>query len=77
MSGWVTVDEAAKRLGCSRVDIYVLAKKHNIMTKTTIEKRSEVVERDVKVHYVDLKRLLDIPGIKDTSAVSGEATEEG
>ena len=76
MGGWVTVDEAAKRLRCSRTDIYVLAKKHNIMTKTTIEKRSGVVERDVKVHYVELKKLLEIPGIKDASGVSGEATEE-
>ena len=76
MSRWVTVDEAAKYLGCSRIDIHVLAKKHNVMTMTTIEKRSEVAERDVKVHYVDLEKLLEIPGIKDTSGVSGEVTEE-
>ncbi len=76
MSRWATVDEAAKRLGCSRIGIYVLAKKHNIMTMTTIVKHSEVLERDVKVHYVDLKKLLEIPGIRDTSGPSGEVTEE-
>lgn len=65
MENMVTIPEAAKRLGCTRQNVYQTIKRHKIPTPEKRTKRQEIITRHLKVRYVDLTVLEGIIGADD------------
>lgn len=57
MSDYVTIEEAAKRLDCSRQNIYQLIKSHNIRTVAKFVMEEHTIKRRRKVRHVNLDEL--------------------
>ena len=57
MSNYVTIEEAAKQLGCSRQNIYQLIKVHGIETTTKMVTEEHKVKRRRRIKQVDLDEL--------------------
>ncbi len=57
MSTYITIEEAAKRLNCTRSNIYQLIKTHNIETITRTVLREHKTTRRLKVQHIDFDEL--------------------
>lgn len=57
MSTYVTIEDAAKALGCTKSNIYQLIKTHHIETIAKTVIREHKTTRRIKVQHVDMDKL--------------------
>ena len=60
MSNYMTIEEAAKKFGCTKSNIYQLIKTHKLETVTKIVIREQTGTRRVKVQHIDYEQLESI-----------------
>ena len=57
MSNYVTIEEAAKQLGCTKSNIYQLIKNHKLETITKTVMRQQTGVRRVRIQHIDIDEL--------------------